>query len=169
MKNLNFGDADSVGFFQMRVGIWNQGEYAGYPDKPELQVKWFLDTAEQVKKQRVAAGKPIDDPNSFGEWIADVERPAEQYRYRYQEKLAEAQDLLSRRPAARPRRPVSSTWRPPSLRPAEAAARSVPRRSPTPRPSKGSKRPAARTAASRSSSTSRRPRSRPATRGARRS
>ena len=102
MKNLNFGDADSVGFFQMRVGIWNQGEYAGYPDKPELQVKWFLDTAEQVKKQRVAAGKPIDDPNSFGEWIADVERPAEQYRYRYQEKLAEAQDLLSRRPAVAP-------------------------------------------------------------------
>ena len=169
MKNLNFGDADSVGFFQMRVGIWNQGEYAGYPDKPELQVKWFLDTAEQVKKQRVAAGKPIDDPNSFGEWIADVERPAEQYRYRYQEKLAEAKDLLSRRPAARPRRPVSSTWPPPSLRPAEAAARSAPRRSPTPRPSKGSKRPAARTAAWRSSSTSRRPRSRPATHGARRS
>ncbi len=106
MKNLNFGDADSVGFFQMRVGIWNQGEYAGYPEKPELQVKWFLDTAEQVKKQRLAAGKPIDDPNSYGEWIADVERPAEQYRYRYQEKLAEAKDLLSRRPAAAPVAPA---------------------------------------------------------------
>ena len=25
-------------------------------------------------------GKPIDDPNSYGEWIADVERPAEQFR-----------------------------------------------------------------------------------------
>src|SRR6185503_9372155 len=37
VKNLNFGDADSVGFFQMRVGIWNQGAYAGYPEKPELQ------------------------------------------------------------------------------------------------------------------------------------
>ena len=62
MKNLNFGDADSVGFFQMRVGIWNKGEYAGYPEDPKLQVKWFLDTAEQVKKQRIAAGKSIDDP-----------------------------------------------------------------------------------------------------------
>jgi putative modified peptide len=102
LENLNHGHADSVGFFQMRVGIWNQGEYAGYPEKPELQVKWFLDTAEQVKKQRLAAGKPIDDPNSYGEWIADVERPAEQYRYRYQEKLAEAKDLLSRRPAVAP-------------------------------------------------------------------
>ena len=54
MKNLNFGDADSVGFFQMRVGIWNQGEYAGYPEKPELQMKWFLDQAEAVKD---AAGR----------------------------------------------------------------------------------------------------------------
>ena len=53
VKNLNFGDADSVGFFQMRVGIWNQGEYAGYPEKPELQAKWFLDQAEAVKKQRI--------------------------------------------------------------------------------------------------------------------
>ncbi len=100
MKNLNFGDADSVGFFQMRVGIWNQGEYAGYPDKPELQVKWFLDNAESVKKARIASGKPIDDPNSYGDWIADVERPAEQYRGRYQTKLAEAQDLLKSRQAA---------------------------------------------------------------------
>ncbi|MDA0174892.1 C40 family peptidase, partial [Solirubrobacter taibaiensis] len=100
LKNLNFGDADSVGFFQMRVGIWNQGAYAGYPDKPELQMKWFLDQAEAVKKQRLVAGKPVDDPNSFGEWIADVERPAEQYRGRYQTKLAEANQLLNAQPAA---------------------------------------------------------------------
>jgi len=94
MKNLNFGDADSVGFFQMRVGIWNQGAYAGYPDKPELQMKWFLDQAEAVKKQRLVAGKSVDDPSQFGEWVADVERPAEQYRGRYQERLAEARALL---------------------------------------------------------------------------
>ncbi len=108
MKNLNFGDADSVGFFQMRVGIWNKGEYAGYPEDPKLQVKWFLDTAEQVKKQRIAAGKSIDDPSQFGEWIADVERPAEQYRYRYQEKLSEAQGLLANQPAAAPVAPVAA-------------------------------------------------------------
>ena len=54
VKNLNYGDADSVGFFQMRVGIWNKGEYAGFPEKPELQAKWFLDQAEAVKKQRIA-------------------------------------------------------------------------------------------------------------------
>ena len=49
MKNIQGGHADSVGFFQMRVGIWNQGDYAGYPDKPELQVKWFLDQAERSR------------------------------------------------------------------------------------------------------------------------
>src|SRR5262249_15164394 len=109
MKNLNFGDRDSVGFFQMRVGTWNQGDYAGFPDKPELQVKWFLDNAEQVKKARVAAGQSIDDPNQFGNWIADVERPAEQYRGRYQLRLDEANGLREAAP-------------PPSAAPVAAAA-----------------------------------------------
>ena len=94
VKNLHFGDADSVGFFQMRVGIWNKGDYAGFPEKPELQVKWFLDQAEAVKKQRIAAGKSVTDPNQFGDWIADVERPAEQYRGRYGLRLGEANGLL---------------------------------------------------------------------------
>ena len=122
MKNLNFGDADSVGFFQMRVGIWNQGAYAGYPDKPELQVKWFLDQAEAVKKQRLVAGKPIDDPNSFGEWIADVERPAEQYRGRYQTKLAEANRLLASSPQQPAAAPVAAAPVDPAAAAASAAA-----------------------------------------------
>ncbi len=56
VANLRGGDADSVGFFQMRVGIWNKGEYAGYPDNPALQMKWFIDHALAVKQQRIAAG-----------------------------------------------------------------------------------------------------------------
>jgi hypothetical protein len=98
VKNLGGGDADSVGFFQMRVGIWNTGEYAGYPDKPELQVKWFIDHALAVKQQRLAAGEADfgTDPSAWGNWIADVERPAEQFRGRYQERLAEARALLGR-------------------------------------------------------------------------
>ena len=94
MRNIHYGDADSVGFFQMRVGIWNRGDYAGFPDRPELQVKWFLDQAVAAKQQRIARGLPIDDPNHYGDWIADVERPAAQYRGRYQLKLAEATNLL---------------------------------------------------------------------------
>jgi cell wall-associated NlpC family hydrolase len=103
LKNLNFGDADSVGFFQMRVGIWNQGEYAGYPDDPAKQVDWFLDHAAAVKAQRVASGLSVDDPKQFGEWIADVERPAEQYRGRYQLRFDEARELLA---GSRRRAPV---------------------------------------------------------------
>ena len=97
VKNLNFGDADSVGFFQMRVGIWNQGDYAGYPEKPELQAKWFIDQALAVKRKAIASGDADfgKDPSKFGEWIANVERPAEQYRGRYQLRLGEARKLLS--------------------------------------------------------------------------
>jgi hypothetical protein len=95
MRNLPHGDADSVGFFQMRLGIWNTGEYAGYPERPELQLDWFLDNAEAVKARRLAGGLPVDDDH-YGEWIADVERPAEQYRGRYQLQLDEARGLLKR-------------------------------------------------------------------------
>ncbi len=97
VKNLNFGDADSVGFFQMRVGIWNQGAYAGYPEKPELQAKWFIDQALAVKRKAIASGDADfgKDPAKFGEWIANVERPAEQFRGRYQLRLGEARKLLS--------------------------------------------------------------------------
>jgi hypothetical protein len=96
VKNLNFGDADSVGFFQMRVGIWNKGEYAGYPDNPGLQIKWFIDTALAHKRQQIARGDADfgKDPGTWGEWIADVERPAEQFRGRYQLRLDEARRLL---------------------------------------------------------------------------
>ena len=95
LTNLGYGDADSVGFFQMRLGTWNSGDYAGYPDRPELQLKWFLDQADAVKRQRAAAGKPLG-PASYGDWIADIERPAAQYRGRYQPQLADARELLRR-------------------------------------------------------------------------
>jgi hypothetical protein len=94
LRNLSYGDADSVGFFQMRTSVWDQGDYEGYTNQPALQLKWFLDKAGAVKQDRLAAGAPVDDPASFGEWIADVERPAEQYRGRYQLRLDEARSLL---------------------------------------------------------------------------
>jgi hypothetical protein len=96
LTNIQGGHADSVGFYQMRVGIWNQGEYAGYPDDPGLQIKWFIDTALAHKKQQIARGDADfgKDPATWGEWIADVERPAEQYRGRDQLRLAEARRLL---------------------------------------------------------------------------
>ena len=108
VKNLNHGDADSVGFFQMRVGIWNKGEYAGYPEKPELQAKWFIDTALEVKRNAIAKGDADfgKDPAKWGEWIADTERPAEQYRYRYQLRLTRRASCSAPR-APPPRTPRS--------------------------------------------------------------
>jgi NlpC/P60 family len=94
LHNLKYGDADSLGYFQMRAGTWNQGEYAGYSDKPELQLKWFLDQAEAVKRGRIAAGKPVDEAGGYGDWIADIERPKLEYRGRYQLHLDEARELL---------------------------------------------------------------------------
>jgi hypothetical protein len=96
LRNLDYGDADSIGFFQMRVSIWDQGEYAGYGKQPQKQLEWFLDHAEAIKKQRLARGLSVDDPNQYGEWIADVERPAAQYRGRYQLRLEEARRLLEK-------------------------------------------------------------------------
>ena len=90
LRNLGYGDADSVGFFQMRVSIWNQGDYAGYPESPEKQLDWFLDQAVAVKRQ----GGGSSDPSGYGEWVANVERPAAQYRGRYQLRLDEARSLL---------------------------------------------------------------------------
>jgi hypothetical protein len=96
LSNLPGGDADSVGYFQMRVGIWNNGQYAGYPDHPKRQLDWFLDQAAAVKKQRIAAGRSVMDPNQYGEWTADVERPAAQYRGRYQLQIEEARRYLAK-------------------------------------------------------------------------
>jgi hypothetical protein len=99
LKNEQFGDADSIGYFQMRVGIWDEGPYAGFRHDPELQLKWFIDHALAVKQQRLASGDRefLNDPNKWGDWIADVERPAAQYRDRYQLRLDEARGLLGGR------------------------------------------------------------------------
>ena len=93
LENLDFGDGDRMGYFAMRTSIWNTGTYAGFPTDPPLQLKWFVDQALAVKQQRVAEGKPLD-PGSYGEWVADVERPAEHLRGLYQLRLDDAKQLI---------------------------------------------------------------------------
>jgi hypothetical protein len=96
LKNLDYGDSDSVAFFQMRLGIWNQGKYDGFPDNPELQIQWFIDQARAVRAARIAAGDAAfgSDPLQWGEWVADVQRPPEQFRGRYQQRLGDARQLI---------------------------------------------------------------------------
>jgi cell wall-associated NlpC family hydrolase len=95
LRNLSYGDRDSVGFFQMRTGIWNRGAYAGYAHDAALQIQWFIDQALAVRAAH--AGDPAfgHDPSRWGEWVADIEQPAAAYRGRYQTQLPEAQALLT--------------------------------------------------------------------------
>ena len=91
------GDTDSAGYFQMRLSVWNQGDYAGFPDHPSLQLQWFIDQAIKVRQQRISQGiaQYGADPSTWGEWVADVQRPASQYRGRYQLRLDEARSLIA--------------------------------------------------------------------------
>lgn len=94
LRNLNSGDADWAGYFQMRTPIWDSGPYAGFPTNPPLQLLWFTDQATAAGAQRAAQGIDNADPSTWGEWVADVQRAPEQYRGRYQLRLAEAQALI---------------------------------------------------------------------------
>jgi hypothetical protein len=100
------------GFFGMHRSL-NAGEYRGFPRNPELQAKWFLDTAMLVRRRMLVSGRadPAADPKSFGEWIADVERPAPQNRDGYQPHLAEARRLIASKCAP----PQSDDTTPPRL------------------------------------------------------
>ncbi|MEA2424415.1 MAG: hypothetical protein QOH13_825, partial [Thermoleophilaceae bacterium] len=97
LTNLKNQDSDSVGYFQMRTPIWDGGEYAGYGDRPSLQIQWFIDQALSARQRRLAAGDAAYgvDPSRWGEWVADVQRPAEQYRGRYQLRLDDARALIA--------------------------------------------------------------------------
>jgi hypothetical protein len=89
------GDRDSVGYFQMRTSIWDNGPYAGYTHNPNLQLKWFLDQAVALKHDRLTTDPSFgQDPSQYGNWIADIERPAAEYRGRYQLRLDETRQLL---------------------------------------------------------------------------
>ena len=95
LNNLPQGDRDSAGYFQTRVAIWNKPPYQDFPQHPELQLQWFIDLATQVRQADLASGvDPLPDETMWGNWIADVLTPAEQYRGRYQLRLADARTLI---------------------------------------------------------------------------
>src|SRR6185312_6025212 len=95
LNNLPQGDRDSAGYFQTRVAVWNKPPYQDFPQHPELQLQWFIDRATQVRQADLARGlDPLADEAMWGNWIADVLTPAEQYRGRYQLRLAEARALI---------------------------------------------------------------------------
>jgi hypothetical protein len=100
------------GFFGMHDSL-NRGEYRGFPRNPELQLRWFLDSASGVRQRRVAELRPdpAGDEELFGSWIADVEQPAPENRSGYQPHLDEASRLVAGKCAA----PVRDDVEPPRL------------------------------------------------------
>lgn len=113
-----------AGFFGMSQAL-NAGDYRGFPKKPDLQLRWFLDSATLVRQQQVAEGRPdpAADPEAFGIWIADVERPAPENRSGYQKYLEEAVALAGTRCPA----PASTDVVAPAIR-VRVAARQRPLR-----------------------------------------
>jgi hypothetical protein len=92
----NLGGSSFAGYFGMSRAL-NTGAYRGFRRYPDLQLRWFADTAILVRQRRVAEGRPdpAADEYTYGSWIADVERPARQYRTRYQPRLEEARSLIA--------------------------------------------------------------------------
>ena len=90
----NLRGASYSGFFGMSQAL-NAGDYRGFPKRPDLQLRWFLDTAVAVRQRRVAEGRPdpAADPAAFGLWVADIERPAPENRSGYQKYLEQASGL----------------------------------------------------------------------------
>jgi hypothetical protein len=96
LRNLRAPGNSYFGFFGMHESL-NAGAYRGFPRDPELQLRWFADTAVVVR-QRAIAGGDADfgtDPAGYGSWIADVERPAPQNRDGYQPYLDDADALVT--------------------------------------------------------------------------
>jgi len=78
LRNLNYGDADSQGWRQERASLYKN------PTNLNASINRFYDETDQHFKGQ-----------SIGELAADVQRPAEQYRGRYAERLPDAKRLLS--------------------------------------------------------------------------
>ena len=119
LRNLNKRGNPFAGFFSMHRSL-NKGPYRGFPKDPDLQLRWFLDTAVVVRQRELAEGNEdyTGDPSAYGLWIADVERPAPENRDGYQPYLDDAERMLDE-----PCRPSSHQPddQPPALRVAAAA------------------------------------------------
>jgi hypothetical protein len=96
LRNLNTKGNPFAGFFSMHRSL-SKGPYRGFPREPELQLRWFLDTAVIVRQREIAEGDEdyASDSSSYGLWIADVERPAPHNRDGYQPYLDDADALLT--------------------------------------------------------------------------
>jgi hypothetical protein len=114
LRNLNAKGNPFAGFFSMHRSL-GKGDYRGFARDPELQLRWFLDTARIVRQREIAEGDEdyASESSTYGLWIADVERPARHNRDGYQPYLDDAGELLTE--SCRPSDHVADET-PPALR-----------------------------------------------------
>jgi hypothetical protein len=96
LRNLNTRGSLFAGFFGMHRSL-DRDPYRGFARNPELQLRWFADTAVEVRQREIADGDEDfgSDASGYGRWIADIERPAPENRDGYQPYLDDAEALLS--------------------------------------------------------------------------
>ena len=85
LRNLRHPADPFFGFFGMH-SIAQRRPVPRLSKNPELQLRWFADTAVAVRQRAIAEGDEDfgDDSEGYGLWIADVERPAPENRDGYQ-------------------------------------------------------------------------------------
>jgi hypothetical protein len=95
LRNLHKKGNPFAGFFSMHRAL-DSGAYRGFRKDPDLQLRWFTDTAIAVRQRKIAQGDEEFGTVSsgFGLWIADVERPTRENRDGYQPYLDDAESLL---------------------------------------------------------------------------
>jgi hypothetical protein len=95
LRNLHTRGNPFSGFFSMHRAL-DTGPYRGFRRDPELQLRWFTDTAIAVRQRKIAEGEDEfgADPSGYGLWVADVERPARSNRDGYQPYLDDAEALI---------------------------------------------------------------------------
>jgi hypothetical protein len=95
LRNLNRRGNPFAGFFSMSR-VLNKGDLRGFPRDPDLQLRWFTDTATVVRQREIAEGDDDfgSDSSGYGLWIADVERPAPENRSGYQRYFDDADELV---------------------------------------------------------------------------
>ena len=102
LSNVDHGDRDSIGLFQIRIGIHPAppgfGSASGklqsaawWNAHPDAQMAWFAREAKSHKPAGVGADAGAD---GVGRWAVATERPAAEYAGRYRERYSEAAKLV---------------------------------------------------------------------------
>lgn len=105
LQNVNHGHASSSGLFQIQAGIHPAppgfGSASGelqskqwWTNHPDAQLAWFANAVKGTDGG--GRGPNTTGAAAVGGWAADIEKPAEQYRGRYQQRYGEAQRMVDK-------------------------------------------------------------------------